>query len=132
MRALVIDDKNKGNIAKLIEYAEAHKFSIDALKKMMSGDMPPAGDYLGHVITIDQGYRVVFSIEEQPIGWCRHLSISTRNLYHEFPGKIPDSKTVEMIMEKFGMGNNLNDCVKVWIEEGCPAVNVVTLKDSNE
>jgi hypothetical protein len=58
MRALVIDEAAKKSIAKLIEHAEAHRFSMDALKKMMSGDMPPAEDYPGHITRIDQGYSI--------------------------------------------------------------------------
>jgi len=31
-------------------------------------------------------------------------------------------------MEELDIGNNINDRVSTWIEEGYPSVNVITLK----
>jgi hypothetical protein len=87
--------------------------------------MPPAGDYPNHSMKISQGYRVVFSIEEQPVGWCKHLSVSV-----DAVGRLPCQEAVELIMKEFGMGNDIHDCLNIWIEKESQAVNVLTRKDS--
>jgi hypothetical protein len=92
------------------------------LKKTMTGDYPPAGDYPDFKVLIPNGFRVVYSIEEQPIGWCGHLSVSV-----DSPEKVPGIPAVEAIMAEFGMGKDINNCLNVWIEETEPrAVNVLT------
>jgi hypothetical protein len=73
------------------------------------------------VTIIPDGYRVVFSIEEQPIGWCRHLSVSV-----DKKGKYPTPQAVELIMQEFGMGNDIDNSLKVWMEKEGEAINVVT------
>jgi len=124
MRALVIDEKAKEKIRNLIKFAESHPYSIEHLKKVISGDRPPAGDYPEHVITLHEGYKVVFSIEEQPIGLCKHLSVSVNT-----EGMTPRPEAVELIMDEFGMGNNIHDCINVWLEKETESVNVLTKKD---
>jgi hypothetical protein len=123
MRVLVIDEKAKEKISKLIDYANAHQYSMKDLKKVIFGDHPPAGDYPEHVIALHKGYKVVFSIEEQPVGLCKHLSISV-----DTKGKAPSVEAVELIMDEFGMGNDIHDCLNVWVEEEHQTVNVLTLK----
>jgi hypothetical protein len=60
----------------LKEYANLHPFSMDDLLDMMNGQEPVVGDRPEHVIMIPYGYRVVYSIEDQPVGRIKHISVS--------------------------------------------------------
>jgi len=84
-----------------------------------SPELPPVGDNPEHVVHLHDGYRVVFSYEEQPVGLCAHMSISIES------GHAPHPAAVETIMEEFGMGKNLRDCLQVWIEGN--SVNLLKL-----
>jgi hypothetical protein len=78
VRVLQIDDDVRGEIKKAIAYAEAHKFTISDLKSIIKGQMLSAGDDPGFVTYIHDGYRVVYSLEEQLIGLCKHISVSDK------------------------------------------------------
>jgi hypothetical protein len=123
MGILVIDEGARAQIAKLIAYAESRILGSDSIKKTLTGDRPPAGDYEDHTITLPTGYRIVYSIEEQPVGLCSHLSVSTR-----FEEKLPAPEAVELIMSEFGMGASLKDCLHIWIEDDSSAVNILSKK----
>jgi len=76
---LIVDDES---LKKLREHAEANKFSIDEMKKIVAGKAPVVGDRPGYSCNFDFGYRVVFTIEEHPLKggkgtiWIRHMSMS--------------------------------------------------------
>jgi len=144
-QVLILDDEAEAKIKALVAFADQHRYTQEMTKKAISGDVPPAGDYSEHVIEIQStvvtghvppaghypgpdsrtwvktGFRVVFSIEEQPIGWCRHLSISMMDR-----NKYPHPNVMEELMEAFGMGRSLDHCLKVWIEKEWKAINVLT------
>lgn len=68
--------------------------------------------------------RVAFSVEEQPIGMCAHLSASVRKA-----GKLPAVEAVQFIAEAFGFTGMIEggDAI-AWLEEfdpGHQAVNVL-------
>jgi hypothetical protein len=72
------------------------------------------------------GYRVAYSIEEQPPGLCSHLSISVMD--RAKPGMMPSPEAVKMIAEAFGV--SFPDGAHIWSEEFDPgeyAVNIVAL-----
>jgi hypothetical protein len=119
MRALVIDEDTKSQIKDIISFAEKHRRDLSTLKKTMEGLVPPVGDILGHSMKIYRGYRAVYSIEEQPCGWCRHLSVSV-----DAEGKLPSIPAVEVLMGEFGFSGTINDCLNVWVEENM-AVNIL-------
>ena len=121
MRVLAINESVKAEIKQVIANAEQHRYDLAMMRKLISGDLPPAGDHARHVTIIPDGYRVVFSIEEQPIGWCRHHSVSV-----DKKGKYPTPQAVELIMQEFGMGNDIYNSLKVWMEKEGEAINVVT------
>ena len=62
--------------------------------------MPPPGENENYVITIPLNFRVVFTIEQYPGGWFKHLSVSV-----PVKNKGPHPQAVEMIMAEFGMGD---------------------------
>lgn len=114
-------------IEQLKEYADKNRVSKpflvalhNALQKgeqvTAFGDNP---EYSTFVDVGNQAYRVVFTIEEQPIGWCNHISISLNKSF------LPYETAVEEIIKKFGM-KPLEES-HFYIEEGeIPSINVIS------
>lgn len=125
-RPLLIDDRVRQNIKTLIAFAEGHQISRAELHKIKAkhgdlGDIP-----LGET-HIPQGYICRLSIEHQPIGICRHLSIRV-----DGEGDAPNDGAVTLIMREFGFRGDLIDLDSIWLEPvpGIPykmAVNVLQL-----
>lgn len=111
MRALLIDERAKAEIARVIAHAEKNKISQNELRERIEKGGPAIGDDPNHVCYLFDGFKVVFSIEEQPFGWSRHLSISVND-----PNKVPHQAAAEMIMKEFGFTEPLKECY-VYIEE---------------
>jgi len=107
MKVLILD---KDAVIKVISYAQEHKYSMGDLRRVMEGINPPAGDNPRHVCHFFHGYKVVYSIEEQPLGLCHHLSVS-------IDSELPCVEAVEAIMKEFGIIGTIYDCLHTWIEE---------------
>jgi hypothetical protein len=131
-RILAIDEITRQRIASLIERAQKRPVPFDAvrnhaappgtknlsLKDRKPGLVRPQSAH----IDIPFGYTAAFSIEEQPNGLVRHLSISVDTV-----GRCPNEAAVAMIAEAFGMMEPFD---AVWLEEFDPghhAVNVLKL-----
>lgn len=72
------------------------------------------------------GYRAAFSIEQQPVGLCTHLSISVEG--RSVKGAMPSPEAVAMIAEEFGVPYPANG--RMWIEEFEPgefAINLLSV-----
>jgi hypothetical protein len=109
MKALIID---KEAVEKVRVYAQEHPYSVADLMRVMKGVNPPAGDNPRHVCHLFFGYRVVYSIEDQPhLGLCHHLSVSA-----DTKDKAPSVEAVEALMKEFGISGTVYDCLHVWIE----------------
>ncbi len=77
-------------------------------------------------------HRIIFSLEEQPIGLYKHLSVSCQSLTD---GKIelPHPNVVSMILKEFGFKNTdpltePSDDFAVWVEaagKGIKAINAI-------
>ena len=65
---LLINASTRKRIKKLADYADANRIPIDVLHKMAMEIHPPAGDDENYVCHLENGYRVVYTIEEQPSG----------------------------------------------------------------
>lgn len=97
---LVIDDER---IKKLRMFAEAHIIPIAEMYLIQQEKMPCAGDREGHVLNLDFGFKLVYSIEEHPhkngknTVWLRHMSMSVAT-----PGRIPNPVAVQLIAEQLG------------------------------
>ena len=130
MRLLQIDSDVRGQIKKALEYAKGHKFTLSQLNCIIEGgaeaENQAAGFDPGFVTHIHDGYRVVYSLEEQPIGLCKHISISV-----EAPGKLPHELAVKEILKEFGMNPDFKSPkVVLWVEDGCPAsINVMEIPE---
>lgn len=125
MRTLIINNQSQELIAKVFDFAKKHPVTRTQLveKSIVVGDIP---DY---VCKVPDGFRIVFSFEDQPTGWCRHLSVSIPDKY-----KLPGPPAVEMIMKEFGFKGTINDQSNAWIETDIipHAVNIIQILDDNE
>lgn len=101
-----------------------HMTSVPLDARPPGYERPPSS----HVL-IPIGYRAAFSFEQQPIGLCRHLSVS-----HE--GAMPSEAAVAEIARMFGFTafpptrGEIKTSFRIWIEEFDPgewAVNIVEL-----
>jgi hypothetical protein len=127
MRALVIDEKAKTEIARVISYAQKHMVTVADLIKNLDGAILPVGDNPEYVCHFFDGFRVVYSIEDQPhCGLCHHLSVSVNT-----EGRAPSPDAVEAIMRAFGISGTINDCLNVWLENDT-AVNLLQKVESGE
>lgn len=114
MSILVIDKEAKEKISKLKEFAESNEFSFDDLLDISNDPSKAAGYFKEHNVLLEKGYRVVYTIEQQPKFKAKHISISLNE-------KHPPLEAVELILEEFGFGNII-DCY-VYPEEN--AVNII-------
>jgi hypothetical protein len=132
MRPLLIDQKAKKDIAKVVEYAFANKIETETLQKMVDGEASAVGDLPGYSCHLFKDFRVVFSIEHHPMGWCRHMSISVPS-----DTKMPSIEATQMIMEEFDFQTPIRNC-HVQIEETGDtirprAINIIeAMKDYKE
>jgi hypothetical protein len=117
-QVLLIDQRRKARLLALRAYAEANPVTSDKVKLMAEGKLPPVGDSGLFQAEIPLGYRVVFSIEEQPAGLCRHLSLSVAK-----HGCLPNPRAIEELMGYLGFRGGIQKC-KVWLEHK-HAINVL-------
>lgn len=121
MRPLLIGPGEHAAIAKVVAHAEANRFNLHDLMAILKGTRRPPGDDPAFVCHLPVGFRCVFSIDQQPIGWCRHLSVSVNA-----PGAWPNENAVSFLAHEFGFRHTLKD--KKWmiqLEESVRAVNVL-------
>ena len=108
---LIIGAESLADIARLIAHAEKHPFTLAELKRQILAEEPPVGDDPAFVCHLPVGFRIVFSIEEQPgIGWCRHIFISVKGV----KGAMPSREAVAEIMGHFGFRDGIENTG--WIE----------------
>lgn len=114
MRPLLIDKKAKAAIQAVLTHAKSRPHTIEILKARMAGNYSTPGDEFGkYSCFLEVGFKCVYTIEEQPFGWCHHLSISV-----DAPGKLPHMEAVKAIMQEFGIKKPVKEC-HVYIED-CP------------
>ena len=152
MSILMIGQREEAEIKNIIAAARAKPkpwvltkalVQDDPTAVLMLGDRKAGVDeflkeYPSHQIMLGT-YRVAFSIEEQPAGMFRHLSMSSARA-----GVVPGPQALQMACEAFGFSSALCAIVgsddvhirseqlpsRVWLEEFEPkrfAVNVIEL-----
>jgi hypothetical protein len=129
MRPFIIDDKLKTQIASLVAYAEKNPVSIDELLDTVNKQAKPVGDFSQHTLNLPFGYRIVYSIEEQPKGKIRHLSMSVNE-----DEKLPNEFVVREVMKLIGFKNELENC-EVFLESislSRQAVNVLEIIETDK
>jgi hypothetical protein len=133
MAVLMIGATERERIAEIIAYAKAHPLTVDIrdahavdtavlkLEDRKPGYERPPSQH----IVFPGGYRAAFSIEQQPAGFCKHLSVSVESVSKK--GLLPPPEAVAVIAQEFGVPFPPD---KVWQEEFEPgeyAVNLLSL-----
>lgn len=130
-QVLILSEASRDALASLRAFAEHNRIDTSTLKKMADHTLPPVGDESKYVRDIPLTFKVVFSIEQQPIhGWCRHLSVSYSSPTDPFPFPRPaDIEVVSAIMQELGFDSQLmsatdpNPIMALWYDG--PAINVI-------
>lgn len=128
MRALVLDYKSRAEIARVKAWALDHPVSLKELKMMVAEPERAVGNRSEFTCVVPTGYRCVFSLEQQPHGLYRHLSVSG---IRAGEGKGPNPAAVAELAHEFGFAAQLEPLAKlgqVWTEktgEGSLAINVL-------
>ena len=116
MRLLIITPEVDKRIAEIIAYSKAHPFTEEMMKEMIAAEYP-AGDNEAHVIEIPMGYRVVYTIEQQPepVGLVVHMSFSVDGP----EGAMPNEIAVREIARSFGVTNEQQTIglANMWLEK---------------
>jgi hypothetical protein len=121
MRPLIINDEVRALFKVMIEEAEKNKIPISEMKELhekqeIVGENPK---FDKQWCVLEFGYRIFFTIEEHPAGWCRHISISVDS------DAFPNPASISLIMNEFGFENGLSGSDKVYIEPAAKAINVI-------
>jgi hypothetical protein len=134
MAVLIIGATEREQIAAAIAYAKANPVTFDKMRNAVVADTkllklkdrqpgherPPSA----HIV-LPGGYRCAFSVEEQPAGFCSHLSVSVVGRSRK--GMMPSVEAVTMIAQEFGVPFPPD---KIWNEEFDPgeyAINLLSL-----
>lgn len=126
MRALVLTPDSRNEIATAIEHARKNPTSLDDLKKIQQGGTA-VGDQDGFTVEIPFGFRVVYSIEQHPIGWCHHISISVDRI-----GSYPHEQAALEIIKLYGIDCEYGHWNAFWVDEESQSVNfVMKIKEPN-
>lgn len=91
---LIIDNEK---LEDLRAFAQANPISLSELMKITEENAPVVGEREGYSINLDFGYRLVYSVEEHPDGWMRHMSMSQVR-----PGRSPNRAAIDLMLEALG------------------------------
>lgn len=86
--------ENKTLLAKLAQHASENKIDAATMDAMMIGAMPPVGDDENFTVKLED-YKIVYSMEWNPDGWVKHLSITKNN-------QMPENEEAAIIAEELG------------------------------
>lgn len=120
-QALILGDEQRDLIQALKAHAEKNPIKWDRMLRMLKQEEGPIGDDPDFRIELPIGVRIVYSIETQPSGLARHISISLRG-----KKKPPSVSLVEVIAKEFGFKNDDTRPKKVWLD-GINVVNCLEL-----
>jgi len=136
MAVLIIGAPEREKIAELKASATAYPVRwerhavVEDTHMLMLKDRKPGHERppSAHLV-LPGGFRVAYSVEEQPAGYCAHLSISV-NRHRK--GMMPSLEAVQLIASEFGMAFPAD---KMWNEEFEPgnyAINLLELIEPRE
>lgn len=94
----LIDGNLLKKLADLLAYAEAYRYDLETMRRWAAGQIDPMQSHVGHSINFS-GYNITLTIEQQPNGWCRHLSVMQME---GVPNRYPHPMAVESIMAAAG------------------------------
>ncbi len=143
MRVLVIGEKERAEIAAVIADAKAHPLSFDELRDnalprnkfdfSLADRKPDSKRPQSRNVFLPSGFRAAYSVEDQPVGLCAHLSISVEGPNTK-KGAMPHPEAVKMIAAAFGIPFTANPAemfimkdVTIWLEEFEPGERAINL-----
>ncbi len=99
LRPLLIDAETVTKAQEVRAYALARRETLRQIKERESTGQPGPGNDPGHTLLIPSGYRAIYTVEQQPNGWCQHISVAVDD-----PAMWPNPKAVQHILDKcFGV-----------------------------
>lgn len=111
MSVIAIDETVRKRLREVKQFAEMHRLSAQDIRATIAQKLPPVGDDERHVVHFPgTGLRLVVSLEEQPLGWMWHLSMSIPKKNY-----VPDRPLAVLIMQELGL--NIEQVVHVWPEK---------------
>ena len=131
LRPLAITPEVRDRAKAVQDYAFEHRENLVQLRNRMSTGALPPGDFDNFVLNIERGYKVVYSINQQPAphNWCHQISISV-----DTPKMMPNPQAVVEILKLFGIEPKLNmphgvlaEAVTIWEERVSAATTAVNL-----
>lgn len=139
MRPLIIDENAYREIERVMTFACERTIDRTTLEKFTEGieqntcdvqtDGKPTPLGVDNFCILPFGYKCAFTVEEQPMGWCRHISIS---VFPPEDGKFPNEVAVAMLLGCFGFHNGIGRGNHLWIENGY-AINIIEpLRDDED
>lgn len=118
---IVIDTGVEESLSRLKQYAEKHPLSMDDVLDAKNGQFTMPDE---QVVFVPVDLRVMFSIDWQLKGSCRHMSVSCASS----PGKVPHPEVVKMIMPHLGFIRPLEQC-HIFLEEFAPGHKAVDIME---
>lgn len=119
-RPLMINDELRTRAAQVVEYAKKHRYNMSEVLRLMKHPEDAPGHNPEFVVVFPFGYRCVYTEEEQPGGWMRHISISLME-----KETLPPVQAVEELIKVFGFRGPLKQCNALEImKEKYDSVNV--------
>lgn len=119
LRPLIIGEAERQKILNLKSYAIDNPVNLETMIQIKNGNVPPVGDYSQYCICIPKGFKIVYSIEQHPGGWFKHISISVN------AKKYPSEEHILAILDKFDFDDVNSPNVMVYQEHMARAINVV-------
>jgi hypothetical protein len=131
MSVFMIDDDGIAALKALREKAEANPLTEQDMRAMMervqAGDFEPHQRLRDQTISLPYGYTVTFTVEWQPIGICRHVSMASR------PHRMPIPAAMDMMIEHLGFKEgNARDTWAEHLSDDRIANNLVELVESED
>jgi hypothetical protein len=119
-------------IQRLIKLADGRRVLLEEMKRRVKaaqrGEALPKRYNMDFTIKIPFGFTVTYTVEEQPQGWCRHLSVAAERF-----GRVPTPEAVAMLMREFGFrATTPVQAMAFWLEpigNDRKAVNVLEFID---
>jgi hypothetical protein len=125
LRPLIINEPIRSAIRALREKASANPTPLGRIKELAARGLDPADSlypFADQTLDLPFGYRVTYTVDQQPTAFCRHLSVSVAQR-----GKVPSIEAVRMLAQEFGFLNELEHCVifTETFDPGHRAINIV-------
>ena len=115
----VIDDKAIAELTRIKEHGEQNPYSLEDIMALVNQTIPMPGNQSEYRCFLFEGYKVVFHTEYQPLGLCRHASISLNM-------GMPDKNSLELILPYLGFTGSFNEWHKhVETTNSYIAINII-------